>query len=145
MTLLRAIFKNKKIKLDERELIEFNKIYRLSYLLLLICTWVYFEFFENLEYSSFIFAGYVGVICLIGVLRMTMKGLRISFRNLDLLIPGVYFNGLNSIGILSFVSPIITDIYIYLLLLIIFGILIWIIFSISYKYGIKKLEKELEE
>ncbi|HHX70382.1 MAG: hypothetical protein WAO56_08785 [Miniphocaeibacter sp.] len=145
MTLLRAILNSKKIKLDERELLEFNKIYRLSYLLLLICSFIDFEFFEGLDSRSAIFAGYIGVITLIGSIRIMLKGLRISFRNLDLLLPSVVFMSINCITLLLLLTPLTISISSFLILLFVFIVIIFIILNVLYKYGKQKLEKELAD
>lgn len=156
MTLLKALIKNGKVKLDERELMEFNKIYRWSFLIFLIFTWVYFEFFETGVFESYFFSGYTGTICMIGVLFIVLKGLSISYKNLDLLIPALYFTSFNiTLIVFSIGSGAVRNIIRniagkYMMqasigFVILVMIILFVIINYIYKYGLKRLDKELED
>lgn len=151
MTLIKALFKNTNIQLDERESKEFNRIYRSTYLLLLIAVWLYFELMVLTKYEIYYFSGVVGTICLIGTLRMLFKGLSITYRNLDIIIPTLYFTGCNILFLTEFIYRIVTnkgysynDHFKFYGLIFIFAIVVYFILNIIYKTGLKNLEKELE-
>lgn len=151
MTLINALFKNKNIHLDERESNEFNKIYRLTYLLLLIAVWLYFEVVALTKSDIYYFSGVVGTICLAGTLRMLFKGLSITYRNLDIIIPTLYFTGCNIIFLTELVYKISTgngygymSNFKFYSLVFICAIITYFILNIIYKIGLKNLEKELE-
>lgn len=145
------MLRNKKMNLDEREISEFNRLYRFCYFFILLATWIYFEVAVFSIYEDRYFSITVGTICLIGSVSMLLKGLSITYRNLDVLIPTIYFTAHNLLYVLDYVLRKIFNITIdwevditWYLSLVASFIVVYIILEIIYKIGINKLNKEIE-